>query len=65
VGIYLTWDPRVGRNDAERNCISNVRTEGMSYDLAAHKLHSLMEASRARQLSGVALKEDAREIGPK
>ena len=60
LGIYLTWDPRPGRNDAQRNCISNVRTEGIGYELAAHKLHSLMEASRTRQLSGVALKEDAK-----
>jgi ethanolamine ammonia-lyase small subunit len=60
LGIYLTWDPRRGRNDAQRNCISNVRTEGIGYELAAHKLHSLMEASRARQISGVGLKEDAR-----
>jgi ethanolamine ammonia-lyase small subunit len=60
LGIYLTWDPRRGRNDAQRNCISNVRTEGIGYELAAHKLHSLMEASRARQISGVGLKEDTR-----
>jgi ethanolamine ammonia-lyase small subunit len=59
LGIYLTWGPRAGRTDAERNCISNVRTEGISYALAAHKLHSLMEASRTRRLSGVGLKEDA------
>uniref|UniRef100_Q01ZX3 Ethanolamine ammonia-lyase small subunit n=1 Tax=Solibacter usitatus (strain Ellin6076) TaxID=234267 RepID=Q01ZX3_SOLUE len=62
LGIYLTWDPRRGRNDAQRNCISNVRTEGIGYELAAHKLHSLMEASRVRQLSGVALKEDAKSL---
>jgi ethanolamine ammonia-lyase small subunit len=59
LGIYLTWDPRPGRRDAERNCISNVRTEGIGYDLAAHKLHFLMSASRTRRLSGVSLKEDA------
>ncbi len=59
LGIYLTWDPRPGRTDAERNCISNVRTEGIGYDLAAHQLHFLMDASRTRRLSGVALKEDA------
>ena len=58
MGIYLTWDPRPGRNDAQRNCISNVRTEGIGYALAAHKVHSLMQASRTRQLSGVQLKED-------
>jgi ethanolamine ammonia-lyase small subunit len=59
LGIYLTWDPRPGRSDAERNCISNVRAEGIGYDLAAHKLHFLMSASRTRRLSGVSLKEDA------
>ena len=46
LSIYLTWDPRPGRTDAERNCISNVRTEGIGYDLAVHKLHFLMRASR-------------------
>jgi ethanolamine ammonia-lyase small subunit len=59
LGIYLTWDPRPGRTDAQRNCISNVRTEGIGYSLAAHKLHFLMDAARTRRLSGVALKEDA------
>jgi ethanolamine ammonia-lyase small subunit len=58
LGIYLTWDPRPGRTDAERNCISNVRTEGLSYDFAARKLHFLMTESRRRKLSGVALKEE-------
>ena len=59
LGIYLTWDPRPGRTDAERNCISNVRTEGTSYQLAARRLHFLMESARVRRLSGVALKEEA------
>ena len=31
LGIYITWDPRPGRTDAERNCISNVRPEGLGY----------------------------------
>ena len=59
LGIYLTWDPRPGRTDAERNCISNIRTEGISYALAAHKLHFLMREARTRRLSGVGLKEEA------
>lgn len=67
LGIYLTWNPRPGRTDAERNCISNVRTEGISYALAAHKLHFLMSEARLRKLSGVALKEDVgyRELPPR
>jgi ethanolamine ammonia-lyase small subunit len=64
LGIYLTWDPRPGRTDAERNCISNVRTEGIGYDLAAHKLHFLMSEARVRKLSGVGLKENALGIEP-
>lgn len=56
MGIYMTWDPRPGRTDAERNCISNVRSEGLSYAAAAHTLHFLMTESRRRKLSGVGLK---------
>jgi ethanolamine ammonia-lyase small subunit len=58
LGIYLTWNPRLGRTDAERNCISNVRSEGISYELAARKLHFLMNEARRRKLSGVELKEE-------
>jgi ethanolamine ammonia-lyase small subunit len=57
LGIYLTWDPRPGRTDAERNCISNVRPEGLPYDVAAHKLLFLMRESLRRRISGVGLKD--------
>ncbi len=59
LGIYLTYDPRVGRTDAERNCVSNVRPEGLPYALAARTLHFLMKEARARKLTGVQLKEDS------
>ena len=59
LGIYLTWQPRPGRTDAERNCISNIRAEGLSYQVAAHKLLFLMNESRRLKLSGVQLKERA------
>ena len=62
MGIYLTWDPRPGRTDAERNCISNVRAEGIAYALAARKLHFLMQEARSLKLSGVQLKEDSKRI---
>jgi ethanolamine ammonia-lyase small subunit len=63
LGIYLTWNPRPGCTDAERNCISNVRPEGTSYAIAAQKLHVLMHEARARKLSGIGLKEDERFLG--
>ena len=58
LGIYLTWGPRIGRTDAERNCISNVRPAGQSYAEAAHTLHYLMNEARRRGLSGVMLKDE-------
>ena len=57
LGIYLTWNPHPGVTDASRNCISNIRTEGLSYETAAHRLLFLMTESRRRKLSGVALRE--------
>src|SRR3984957_9641894 len=39
LGAYITWEPRIGRKDAERNCISNIREEGLSYAAAAARLH--------------------------
>jgi len=59
LGVYLTWDPIPGRTNAERNCLSNVRPEGLGYAPAAHKLRFLMTEARRRQLTGVALKEEA------
>jgi ethanolamine ammonia-lyase small subunit len=59
LGIYLTWAPRVGRSDAERNCISNIHAHGLSYAEAAYKLRFLMNEARQRKLTGVALKETA------
>jgi ethanolamine ammonia-lyase small subunit len=59
LGIYLTWAPRSGRTDAERNCISNIRSDGIAYGAAAKRLLFLMQQARARKLSGIGLKEDA------
>ena len=62
LGIYLTYAPRVGRTDAERNCISNVRPEGLGYAQAAHKLHYLLTQARHLSLTGVALKDDSEAL---
>jgi ethanolamine ammonia-lyase small subunit len=62
LGAYITWEPRRGRKDAERNCISNIREEGLSYAAAAGRLHYyLREASRLR-LTGLAIKDPAEDI---
>jgi ethanolamine ammonia-lyase small subunit len=59
LGVYLTWDPLPGRTNAERNCISNIRPEGLGYAQAAHKLRYLMSEARRRRVSGVTLKDEA------
>lgn len=59
LGLYFTYSPRVGLTDAYRNCISNVRLEGLSYGMAAHRLLYLMREACRRQLSGVNLKDEA------
>ena len=56
MGIYMTWAPHVGCTDAQRNCISNVRSAGLAPNAAALQLHQLMDQARSLKLSGVALK---------
>lgn len=60
LGAYLTWDPRPGRVDAERNCVSNVRPpHGLGYDQAAGTIAALLAGARELGASGVALKDEA------
>jgi ethanolamine ammonia-lyase small subunit len=62
LGAYITWAPRPGRTDAERNCISNIRAEGLSYAQAAAQLRFYLTEARRRQLTGIALKEDSHQL---
>ncbi len=59
LGVYITYGPRPGRTDADRNCISNIHDHGLSYALAAQKINYLVHEARKRKLTGVALKERA------
>lgn len=59
LGMYLTYQPTLGLSDADRNCISNVRPEGLQYAAAAKKLLWLAGQAMRLKLSGVALKDES------
>jgi ethanolamine ammonia-lyase small subunit len=57
LGVYLTWQPRRGRTDAQRNCISNIRPEGLDYEAAARKLWWLCCEAQRMGCTGIRLKD--------
>ena len=57
LGAYITWEPAPRRSDAERNCLSNIRPEGMGYAEAAQRLIGLVAEAQRRQFTGIALKD--------
>ncbi|MFB9136263.1 ethanolamine ammonia-lyase subunit EutC [Vibrio olivae] len=61
LGLYLTWNPTRGKEDSLRNCISNVRPQGLKYEAAAHKCFYLLKESRRIKLTGVGLKDRSEE----
>lgn len=63
LGAYFTHGPRPGLTDEARNCVSNIRPEGLGYAAAADKLFFLLRESLRRGLSGVGLKDDPELLG--
>ncbi|AEV96790.1 ethanolamine ammonia-lyase [Niastella koreensis] len=62
LGAYLTYRPAPGLTDESRNCISNIRPEGLNYPAAAEKIFFLSNESLTLRLSGVALKDNGGDI---
>jgi ethanolamine ammonia-lyase small subunit len=57
LGAYITWAPRIGRTNAERNCISNIRGEGLAPSAAAERIAFYLREAARLQATGVALKD--------
>jgi ethanolamine ammonia-lyase small subunit len=57
LGVYITWAPGPGHTDAERNCVSNIRTQGLGYADAAAKITFYCNEARRLRYTGTALKE--------
>lgn len=57
MGIYITWAPKRGAKESSRNCISNIRPEGLGYEEASHKAYYLLSESIRLKISGIDLKD--------
>jgi ethanolamine ammonia-lyase small subunit len=65
LGAYLTFAPKPGRSDAERNCVSNIHGAGLGYDEAASRIAWLIREAMAREMTGVTLKDESGGKAPR
>ena len=65
LGAYLTFAPRPGVTDAERNCVSNIHGAGLGYEEAAFRIAWLIREGLAREITGVALKDESGGPAPR
>jgi ethanolamine ammonia-lyase small subunit len=63
LGAYITWRPRIGTIDSNRNCISNIRPAGLSFDEAAAQMIDVIEQAFEHEMTGVRL-NDVRTVAP-
>ncbi len=64
LGAYLTFAPKLGRTDADRNCVSNIHRAGLAYEEAAFKVAWLIREGISRKVTGVALKDESGDGTP-
>jgi ethanolamine ammonia-lyase small subunit len=62
MGAYITFRPQVGMTDESRNCVSNIRPEGMDFQMATDKILYLLTEMKSKKLSGVSLKDEYDEV---
>ncbi len=58
MGAYITFHPFVGMTDESRNCVSNIRPEGMNFQMATDKIIYILTEIKSKKLSGVNLKDE-------
>jgi ethanolamine ammonia-lyase small subunit len=64
LGAYITYNPKIGKNDSERNCVSNIRPEGLDFIAASKKIFYLLNEAITRKITGIGLKDEmVEEIG--
>jgi len=58
VGAYITYSPKPGLTDESRNCVSNIRPQGLNSAAAARKIFYIIQEAFRNKLSGVGLKDN-------